>query len=153
MRCIAFKLGDGQYALPLRDIVEVLPLLTIHELPHAPDYIRGIINYRGQSLPVLDLCQLTLGRPSKPRMSTRLFVLRLQAATPATRLLALLVEQAVSELNIDPEKFVAPPVQINETPYLTGISVSADGLLQLVEISYLLPDKVLATLYPEQELF
>ncbi len=153
MRCIAFQLGDGQYALPLRDLVEVLPLLTVHELPHAPDYISGIINYRGQAVPVLDLCQLTLGRPSHARMSTRLIVLRLQPTLRASRLLALKIEQAVSEVNLDPASFAAPPLHISETPYLTGLSLSDAGLVRLVEVSQLLPDEVMDLLYPEEELF
>lgn len=150
MRCLAFHLGEGRYALPLRDLIEVVPLLPVREVPHAPAYISGIINYRGQAVPVLDLCQLALGRPCEARMSTRLIVLRWQMAGRETRLLALVAERAVSEVMLDPETFVPAPLQIDETPYLEGLAVSAAGLVQLVEVTRLLPEAVAALLYPEE---
>lgn len=150
MRCIAFHLGEGRYALPLRDLVEVLPLLPVRRVPHAPDYIGGIINYRGCAVPVLDLCQLVLGRPCQERISTRLIVLRLPRAAHTDSLLALMVERAVSEVNLDPQTLVPPPLRIEETPYLKGLAVSATGLVQLVDASRLLPAEVAALLYPEE---
>jgi chemotaxis-related protein WspB len=150
MRCISFQLGEGQYALPLRDLVEVLPLLSMREAPHAPDYISGIINYRGHAVPVLDLCQLALGRPCRELMSTRLIVLRSQLAGRTDRLLALMVERAVSEVQLDPATLKPSPLRIDETPYLKSLAASASGLLQLVDISQLLQEEVAALLYPEE---
>lgn len=147
MRCIAFHLGEGRYALPLRDLVEILPLLPAREVPHAPDYIGGIINYRGQAVPVLDLCQLALGRPCQARISTRLIVLRLPGH--AGCLLALMVERAVSDVNLDPNTFEPSPLRIAATPYLKEFAVSATGLVQLVDASHLLPEEVLNLLCQE----
>ena len=150
MRCLAFQLGEGRYALPLCDILEVLPLLPLSGVPHAPDYISGIINYRGQVVPVLDLCQLTLGRPCETRMSTRLIVLHRQLAGRADRLLALMVERAVNEMKLDAKTFQSPPLQIDATPYLERLAVSATGLVQMVTVSQLLPQEMAALLYPEE---
>jgi chemotaxis-related protein WspB len=151
MHYLTFQLGEGRYALPLCDILEVLPLLPLRGVPHAPDYISGIFNYRGQVVPVLDLCQLTLGRPCEARMSTRLIVLRWQlAAGRADRLLALMVERAVNEMKLDAKTFQSPPLQIDETPYLERLAVSATGLVQMVTVSQLLPQEMAALLYPEE---
>jgi chemotaxis-related protein WspB len=150
MRCLAFQLGEGRYALPLRDILEVLPLLPVAGVPHAPDYISGIINYRGQAVPVLDLCQLVLNRPCEARMSTSLIVVRWQLAARAAKLLALMVERAVNEVKLDTKTFQSPPLQIDETPYLERLAVSATGLVQMVTVSQLLPQEMAALLYPEE---
>lgn len=150
MRCLAFQLGEGKYALPLRDLLEVLPLLPVREVPHAPDYISGIINYRGQAVPVLDLCQLTLGRSCEERMSTRLIVLRWQLAGRTARLLALMVERAVNVVKLDTKTFEPTPLRIDETPYLERLAVNAAGLVQLIDVSQLLPEEVAALLYTEE---
>ena len=150
MRCLSFQLGEGRYALPLRDILEVLPLLPVVGVPHAPDYISGIINYRGQAVPVLDLCQLVLDRPCEERMSTRLIVVRWQLAEHTARLLALMVERAVNEVKLDTKTFQPPPLQIDETPYLERLAVSATGLVQMITVSQLLPQEMAALLYPEE---
>lgn len=148
MRCLAFQLGEGQYALPLRDLVEVIPLLPIRAAPHAPDCISGLIHYRGQAVPVLDLCQLALGRPCEELTSTRLAVLRWPLAGRAAPLLALMIERAVSEVKLAPEMFQPMPLRIEETPYLKGLAASAAGLVQLVDVTKLLPEAVAALLYP-----
>ncbi len=145
MRCIVFHLGEGRYALPLRNLVEVLPLLEVSEVPHAPDYIDGLINYRGHAVPVLDVCQLLLHAPCRDRISTRLVVVRLQRG-----LLALKVEKAVSEVYIDPKSISASPLQLDATPYLDELAMSPGGPIQLVDVMQLLPEEVLSLLYPEE---
>ena len=149
MRCIAFQLGEGHFALPLRALVEVLPLLPVRALAHAPAGVAGVINYRGQVVPVLDLCQLALGQPCAERVSTRLLVLRWQQAGREIGLLALMVERALSELRIDPKSLTPPPLRIDATPYLAGLAVAASGLVQLIDVSRLLSEAVAGLLYPE----
>ena len=46
------------------DVVEILNNQVITYLPMVPDYIRGIINMRGQMIPILDVCA-RLGLPSR----------------------------------------------------------------------------------------
>jgi chemotaxis-related protein WspB len=151
MRCLAFHLGTGRYALPLRDLVELLPLLPQRELPHAPAYISGIINYRGQTVPVLDLCQLALDRPCEVLVSTRLVVLRWQSAGRAPKLLALMVERATSEIDLDPSTLEPLPVRIEQAPYLKDLAASAAGMMQLVDVSRMLSEEVADLLYPDEE--
>lgn len=150
MRCLAFQLGEQRYALALTAIVEVLPLLTMRALAQAPDYISGLVNYRGQTVPVLDLCQLALGRASEVRMSTRLLLVRLEAGATTDRLLGLMVERAVDTLDLAPDSVHPSPVDIRETPYLKGLAVQGTELVQLVDVSQLLPDEIARLLYPTE---
>ena len=83
-------------------------------------------------------------------MSTRLIVLRWQLAGRGDRLLALMVERAVNEMKLDAKTFQSPPLQIDETPYLERLAVSATGLVQMVTVSQLLPQEMAALLYPEE---
>lgn len=143
MRCIAFELGGRQYVLPLAEIKEVLPMLAMRTLPKAPDYIGGLINYHGQAVPVVDLCQLVNRRPCEARMSSRLLLVRIAAG-----LLALMVERAVDIVDLPVDAFAPAPVQVDETPYLDGIAVHAPGMPQRLTVARLLPDEVLGLLYP-----
>lgn len=151
MRCLSFQLGLQRYALPLRDIVEVLPMLNVRTLAQAPLYIRGLISYRGQTVPLLDLCQLALGRHCELRMSTRLLIVRIGRATAGTqKLLGVLVESAVDALEFQDADFSPSPVRVDQTPYLTGLATQASGLIQRVDVSMLLSDEVVDLLYPEE---
>ncbi len=58
VQLIAFSLGAETYGLESAYIREVYPLKDFTPLPGVPDYILGIINVRGQIIPVVDLKKL-----------------------------------------------------------------------------------------------
>lgn len=60
---LAFKLGDEEYALRIKEVQEILKYQRITCVPRAPWYLKGITSLRGKVLPVIDLKQrLGLGR-------------------------------------------------------------------------------------------
>lgn len=76
MQLLTFTTGGQQYGIDTRNIVEVLPFISAQELPQQAKEIRGLIRYRGRLLPVIDLCQLILGRPCQLRLGTRTIVVK-----------------------------------------------------------------------------
>ena len=76
MQLLTFTTGGQQYGIDTRNIVEVLPFISAQELPQQAEEIRGLIRYRGKLLPVIDLCQLILGRPCQLRLGTRTIVVK-----------------------------------------------------------------------------
>lgn len=76
MQLLTFTTGGQQYGIDTRNIVEVLPFISAQELPQQAEEMRGLIRYRGTLLPVIDLCQLILGRPCQLRLGTRTIVVK-----------------------------------------------------------------------------
>ena len=52
---LTFRLGQERLAVPLTAVSEVLPLVGCVPVPGAPHEILGVINVRGEILPVVDL--------------------------------------------------------------------------------------------------
>lgn len=52
---LAFSLGEEEYAVGIRQVVEIVGLPRIMSVPDLPDYIRGVINLRGKVIPLLDV--------------------------------------------------------------------------------------------------
>ena len=52
MLFLLFQIGQHRYALDSRRVAEVLPLVDIKEIPHAPAGVAGVFNYRGVPVPV-----------------------------------------------------------------------------------------------------
>jgi purine-binding chemotaxis protein CheW len=52
---LAFRLGDELYAIDVANAREIVEQSTITRLPKTPAWMRGLINLRGNVLPVLDL--------------------------------------------------------------------------------------------------
>jgi purine-binding chemotaxis protein CheW len=52
---VGFSVGDVRYALPIATIREIVNPLMVVDLPDAPREVRGVANYRGAVVPVVDL--------------------------------------------------------------------------------------------------
>lgn len=75
---ITFKLGDESFAINVAQVREVLELPQITKVPTAPDYMRGVVNVRGKSIPVVDL-RLKFGLPAAAdTINSRIVVLELE---------------------------------------------------------------------------
>jgi purine-binding chemotaxis protein CheW len=74
---MTFKLGDELFAIKVSQVREVLEVQQITKVPTAPPYMRGVVNVRGQAIPVADL-RLRFGLPSIPdTVHTRVIVMEL----------------------------------------------------------------------------
>jgi purine-binding chemotaxis protein CheW len=52
---LLFTLAGKQFALPLDTVLRVVHAVEITALPKAPEIVRGLVNYKGQILPVIDI--------------------------------------------------------------------------------------------------
>ena len=52
---LTFKLGDEVFATDVAKVREVLDFTTITKIPRTPDFMSGVINLRGNVVPVVDL--------------------------------------------------------------------------------------------------
>lgn len=51
---LTFRLGDETFAASVNHVLEILELSKITKVPRAPHFMRGVINLRGNVLPVID---------------------------------------------------------------------------------------------------
>lgn len=141
MLFLLLQLGDDRYAIEAARVVEVLPLVQVKAMPHAPAGIAGLINYRGVPVPVVDLCAWALGRPARQRLSTR--VVLMQSDHTPSGYLALMVEQATDSVRLDPAQFRPSGVELPAARYLGRVATDEQGgLIQWLEIEQLLPEDV-----------
>ncbi|KAF2955206.1 chemotaxis protein CheW [Marinitoga sp. 38H-ov] len=55
MNYIIFSLNEQEYCIPMNEIREIVDLKKITKIPLAPDYVEGLINLRGEIIPVINL--------------------------------------------------------------------------------------------------
>jgi chemotaxis-related protein WspB len=137
---LSFQVGDERFALPCRDVVEVVPLVRLRRVPHAPAFVAGIFDYRGEATPVIDLCQLMRGQPTRELLSSRLVIIAV-----GDRPLALLAEGVTDAIDVDHKKIGRSGVVVPGAPYLDGVVLAGDGtgaITQLIAPDRLLTDEV-----------
>lgn len=127
MLFLHFQIGDNGFALAAERIVEILPLVELKVLRRAPEAIAGSFDYRGWFVPVVDLCELELGRPARRRLSTRIIIARLPE--DESMFIGLMAENATETLRRDPADFA---------PFAMG----PRGLVQRVEVENLVPARL-----------
>jgi len=52
---LTFKLRDEVFALDIGKVREVLDFIGVTKVPQTPDFMRGVINLRGNVVPVVDM--------------------------------------------------------------------------------------------------
>ncbi len=72
---LTLGLGDELFGIDIRQVREILDVRPIARLPHAPDFLLGMIDVRGAGYPVVDL-RTKLGLPRlEPTATTRIIIL------------------------------------------------------------------------------
>ena len=149
MLFLQFQLGKDHYALDSSQVVEVLPLLGIKQIPQAPAGVVGAFNYRGRPVPVIDLSELALGRQARLHMSTRIIIVRHPGVNGSQHLLGLIAEKATQTMRRDRADFTDSGVGNDDVPYLGPVVTDPDGLVQWIEVSRLLPAPVREVLFQQ----
>ena len=149
MLFLLFQLGDDRYALDASRVVEVVPLVELRSLPEAPRGVAGLFNYRGQPVPAVALCALTLQRPARECLSTRIIVVRSASPDGSAHLLGLIAEQATGMLRRERQDFVSTGMQLEKAPYLGPVATDAQGMVQWIHEDRLLTEVVRDALFKE----
>ncbi len=101
---ITFSLESETYAVPIQTIEEIIGCQDISLLPNVPPFIKGVINLRGELVPVLDL-RLKFGL--EPRDYTPLTVFLIVRVD--TRVMGMVVDNVADVLVIDPARVQKTP--------------------------------------------
>ncbi|MFA6308248.1 MAG: chemotaxis protein CheW [Clostridia bacterium] len=52
---IIFNLGQEEFGIEIKKVIELQELFNITRVPKTPDYLKGVINLRGEIIPIIDL--------------------------------------------------------------------------------------------------
>ncbi|HXE38418.1 MAG TPA: chemotaxis protein CheW [Azonexus sp.] len=149
MLFLLFQLGNDRYALEVGQVAEVLPLLSLKQIPQAPPAVAGVFDFRGEPVPVVDLSQMALGRPARSRLSTRIILAHYPDGNGEQRLLGLIAERVTETIRRDPQDFAASGVDLDAAPYLGPVATDGRGLIQRVDVDQLLTSAVRDLLFQQ----
>ena len=140
MLMLVFYVDKNLYAIESSRVVEVIPRVSYREVHHAPEYVMGVFNYRGSIVPVLDLCRLIQGTPSKGYLSTRVMMVNYPQPDGTLRCIGLMAERVIETLDKAETEFKEAGIQANEAPYLGGIITDKKGMIQRIRLEQLFSD-------------
>ena len=131
VQVVIFILGQEEYAMPIEVVLEITRLGEVRTIPQAPAYVRGLINLRGKTIPLIDLhVRFGIGDSSASLENQNTFALITEVHGNHV---GFAVDQ-VREVRIL-EKIVPPPPLVT-APFIGGIVN--------------LPDRIIIQLIPEE---
>jgi len=144
---ISFSLAGEAYAVDILRTREIVAYDVVTRVPLAPPGIQGVMNLRGQVIPVIDLAR-RLGLPSAEpnRWTCILLVDHAQGGDPAP--IGLIIDAVSDVLDLSPAEVEPPPtfglrVRLD---YLAGMGKIGKKIVLLLDIDRILsPDELLAT--------
>ncbi|MDQ7070674.1 MAG: chemotaxis protein CheW [Rhodobacterales bacterium] len=133
---LTFKVADQEYSLDITSVREIRGWTRTTPMPHAPEYMRGVINLRGTVLPVMDLA-LRLNMTSQ-EISDRnvIIVVNMNGA-----LTGLLVD-AVSDIVAMKEDDLQPPPEASSNqsvPVVRALTLIDDRMIRVLDLSAIVP--------------
>jgi chemotaxis-related protein WspB len=124
---IVFTIGQDWCASPAADIVQIVPDVTPSPLLGSPNIICGMMRYRGQIIPLIDLGLHFTGSACAKAATTRILILARQAEGQRSDFIGLRAERVTSTVHLSDSVFAGG--DISAVPFLSGITIAGDGIL------------------------
>lgn len=138
-RSVLLTCLDGErFGFPLEDVVEVLPAMASTPLPHAPPAILGVVNLRGDPLPLIDLRVRLGGGLTTPDPEDHVVVCRILG-----RQVGVWVDRAVEVASVDAGE-LAPVSEVAQSSHVRGVALVSEGVYLVYDVqSFLDADEAL----------
>jgi len=132
---LSFVLGDEHYALDIMSVKEIRGYEKVTKIANAPDFIKGVINLRGDIVPIVDLrLKFNVGEATYNEFT---IVIMLNVAE---RIVGIVVD-AVSDVIRLADDEIRPPPEFGvafDSRYLLGLVAIEDHMVILVNIERLI---------------
>jgi purine-binding chemotaxis protein CheW len=133
---LSFRLKKELFAVSVKKVLEVLQQQHITEIPDLPEYIKGVINFRGDILPIFDArLKLNLTIPSEEEQQNVIIVLDLLYEDKNIRIGAI-VDEVKDVLSFD-ENDIKPVPEMGlkyNMEYINGIIKVGDNFIMILNV-------------------
>ncbi|GAA0746580.1 chemotaxis protein CheW [Clostridium oceanicum] len=130
MQVVIFKLNNEQFAVQTDKVQTITDGMKITSVPKAPDYIKGLINLRGNVISLLDI-NLLLNIPKTEEEKDNVIIIEIE-----DELVGICVDEVDEVLDID-ENIIEKSTDENRKEYVQGIINFKDRIVTLIDIDKL----------------
>jgi purine-binding chemotaxis protein CheW len=130
------EIAGQRFAIDIMSVREIRGWTSSTRLPHAPDHVLGMINLRGQVLPVIDFAtRLGLGG-SEPHPASVVMVTEIGG-----RMVGLLVDAVCDILTLEPGMMQPTPDvgSVGVRTFVHGVITAGDEIVTLLSLEAVVP--------------
>jgi purine-binding chemotaxis protein CheW len=146
---LSVRIGAQEFAIDISAIREIRGWIASTHLPHAPSYIKGMINLRGVVLLVIDLAE-RLGLPPQVLSPSSVVVV----VEDEARVVGLLVDAVCDIITVTDEMRQATPETggAMSSRYIEGLIMMEQGITGIIAIPAVMPDDEAEAMLAEVEI-
>ena len=144
---LTFTLGAEEFGLQILKVREIIGYMDITAVPRAPHDVRGVINLRGQVVPIVDMRARFGMEPAEVTDQTCIIVVEVKAGRQSFRT-GIIVDHVCEVLDID-GKDIEPTPQFDgsvDTSFILGMGKIDNTVKILLEIDKVLHSEELGQL-------
>lgn len=135
---IIIKLGDELFGIDIKHIDNIVRMQNVTRVPKAPAYIKGVINLRGEVLPVFSL-RIKMGMEEvEETKKARIIILKIDGSFVG--LIVDEVREVVTLQNQSIEKVYRDPADPTQN-FLLGVGKEGGNLLSLLDVNEVVSDR------------
>ncbi len=132
---LTFKLEDEVFALDISEVREVLDFTTVTKVPRTPEFMRGVINLRGNVVPVVDM-RLKFGMSRTEKTVNTCIIIVEISIEGEKAVLGALADSVQEVIDLEPEQ-IEPAPRIGtklSTEFIKGMGKRNDHFVILLDI-------------------
>lgn len=129
---IVIKIGDEQYGIDIKYIDNIVRMQNITRVPKVPSYLKGVINLRGEVIPVMSLRLKMEMEEDVPTKDTRIIIIKMNQHDG----IGIMVDSVKEVVSLDASEIerVAFDNREERTNFVQGIGKQGDSLISLLDI-------------------
>ena len=132
---ISFSMGNEDYGVDIQTVKEVIRFKEITRLPKAPAFVKGVINLRGDVIPIIDLRERFVMEQKEYTDMTRVIVVEVDGRSIGT-----VVDSVSHVIRIEEGQIEPPPPCVGKVSeeYIMGVGKVEEKLIVLLNINSIL---------------
>lgn len=138
---IVIRLGSEQYGIDIKYVDNIVRQQRITRIPSAQSYFKGVINLRGEIIPVMSM-RLKFGlEPDEYTNATRIIIIKLESQSA----IGIIVDEVKEVVTLDDDS-IEKPTATSEAgdvrqQYVSGIGKHGEGLVTLLNVASVIGEK------------
>lgn len=133
---VVFNLQNEEYAININKVCEVnrLKEIKITKVPKVPYFIEGIINIRGDVVPVINLRKKIDIEPKNIDKQTRMIIVSIDS-----KMVGILVDYVSHVITLQSNEIIEPPEEVKiNCIYITGVGRKGKRIIFILDIDKML---------------
>ncbi|HRP02230.1 MAG TPA: chemotaxis protein CheW [Candidatus Kapabacteria bacterium] len=129
MTLLPFDINNNYFALDIKNIIEIIPIVRIETIIEANKNICGLINFRGELIPVVDLKKYMFNENSQLLLSSRIIIYKY-----TKQVIGLIIEELTDTIELDTSKLIAESNSLSGSNLIKAYYIDDENTVKVINI-------------------